>query len=115
MHIIKMTRAKNPRQDHTKKGSLLMGMNHIITFPQQQLDGFQEHQNIQENLGLGGSNADVLDRFNFPNPVNFHIRKLDIRANMICYQIDFMSKRRERFQSLINTDRSTTWFKERLR
>ncbi len=92
-----------------------MGMNHIVTFPQQQLDGFKEHQNIQQYLGPRGSNTDMLDPFDLSHPVNLYIWKLDIRTNMVRNQINFMPKGRERFQALIDADWSTSGFKERLR
>src|SRR4030095_2987808 len=115
MHIVKMTGAERPCQEHTKKGGFLMGMNHIITFPQQQLNGLKEYQNIQQNFGPGGSNTNMLNHFDLPHPVNLYILKRDILANMVGNQINFVPKGRERFQALIDTDWCTTRFKERLR
>src|SRR5215216_5791680 len=115
MHIVKMAGAENPGQEHTKKRGFLMGMNHIITFSQQQLNGFKEYQNIQQNFGPGGSNTDMLDHFDLAHPVNLYFRKLHIRTNMVCNEIDFMPEGTERFQTLIDADWSTAGFKERLR
>src|ERR687898_2801887 len=115
MHIVKMTGMENPCQEHTKKGGFLMGMNHIVTFHQQQLNGFKKHQNIQQNLGSRGPNTNVLDHFDLLHPMNLYIWKLDILTNMVCNQIDLMPKGGECFQALIDADWSTARFKERLR
>jgi hypothetical protein len=83
VHIIDQLETKKWFEKSAEKNRLLVGMNKIVSIPQQETNGPNRYKHIKEKLKYGRSYRDVAEKFkprdsNYPYPRDINILALTI-------------------------------------
>jgi hypothetical protein len=92
VHIIDQLETKEWFEKAAEKNSLLVGMNKIVSIPQQETNGPKQYKHIKEKLKYGRSYRDVSEKCKTRNSNYPYSRNINILALTIGEQINFNAK-----------------------